>query len=149
MKLQVLVAAVSQDVRTLAQNMNLQSEAVIVNQCDSYGYEQFAHSGSLVRSFFMTERGVGLSRNTALLHATEDIVLFSDEDIRFYDGYEQKVLEAFCQNPKADIITFNFKVAQQRATYYNRETDRCAGTITGAIPPSAWRPVSIGCGRQM
>ena len=65
------------------------------------------------------ERGVGLSRNTALLFAEEDIVLFSDEDIRFDEGYEKKVLEAFLKNPDADVITFNFRVDERRATYHN------------------------------
>ena len=122
MKLQVLAAAVNQDTRALAEKMNLQTEAIMVNQCDRCGYEEFEHRGSLIRSFAMTERGVGLNRNTALLHATGDIVLFSDEDIRLYDGYENMVLAAFERNPHADLITFNFKVAEQRATYYNRES---------------------------
>lgn len=122
MNLQVLAAAVNQDVKALVEKMNLQTEAVIVNQCDRCGYEQFDHRGSLIRCFFMTERGVGLNRNTALLHATGDIVLFSDEDIHLYDGYEKLVVDAFERNPQADLITFNFKVAEQRATYYNTES---------------------------
>ena len=69
----------------------------------------------------MAERGVGLNRNTALLHADGDIVFFSDEDIRFYDGYEKKVLDAFLHNQDADVITFNFKVDKSRATYCNKE----------------------------
>lgn len=121
MNLQVLAAAVDQDVKALAEKMNLRTEAVIVNQCDYCGYEEFEHKGSLIRCFFMSERGVGLNRNTALLHAAGDIVLFSDEDIHLYDGYEKTVLDAFEQNPHADLITFNFKVAQHRSTYYNKE----------------------------
>ena len=64
---------------------------------------------------------MGLSRNTALLHARGDIVLFSDEDIRFYEGYAEQVLSAFEKDPDADLITFNFKVDVRRATYYNKE----------------------------
>ena len=37
MKLQILAAAVDKDERELAKSMNLQTEAVIVNQCDHYG----------------------------------------------------------------------------------------------------------------
>ena len=99
MKLQVLAAAVEQDVRALAESMNLSTDAIIVNQCGSCSYEEFEYKGRQIRCFSMKERGVGLSRNTALLHADADIVLFSDED----------------------LITFNFKVDERRATYYNTE----------------------------
>lgn len=121
MKLQVLIAAVGQEVQTLAESMNLSTDAVIVNQCDRCAYEEFEYRNKRIRCFAMTERGVGLSRNTALLHADADIVLFSDEDICLYDGYEKKILEAFEKNPDADLITFNFKVDERRATYYNKE----------------------------
>lgn len=119
--MQVLAAAVEQDVRALAESMNLSTDAIIVNQCGGCSYEEFEYRNRQIRCFFMTERGVGLSRNTALLHANADIVLFSDEDIRFYDGYERQVLSAFEKNGDADLITFNFKVDERRATYYNRE----------------------------
>ena len=122
MRLEILAAAVEKDGRELAKSMNLATDAVIVNQCGGYGYEEFSVGDGRIRLFSMKERGVGLSRNTALLHARGDIVLFSDEDIRFYDGYEEKVLDAFSGNPDADLITFNFRVDPRRATYYNRES---------------------------
>lgn len=121
MRVQVLTAAVDKEARTLAESMNLATDAIIVNQCDRYSYEEFEYNGKSVRCFSMKERGVGLNRNTALLHADGDIVLFSDEDIRFYDGYEKQVLNAFEKNPDADLITFNFKVDERRATYRNGE----------------------------
>ena len=34
MKMQFLVSAVKEDVETLAERMNLQADAIIVNQCD-------------------------------------------------------------------------------------------------------------------
>ena len=45
MKLQVLVAAVNENVEMLAEKMNLETEAVIVNQCDHFGYREFIHKG--------------------------------------------------------------------------------------------------------
>lgn len=124
MKLQVLVAAVNEDAETLAEKMNLETEAVIVNQCGHFGYQEYLHKGRRVRCFSMAERGVGLSRNTALMHGEGEICLFSDEDIVFAAGYEKTVLEAFEQNPDADIITFNFKVDPSRTTYCNRVRKR-------------------------
>ena len=75
MKLQVLVAAVNQDVDQLADRMGLTSEALIVNQCDHYGYREYQHKGKKIRCFSMAERGVGLNRNTALERADGDICL--------------------------------------------------------------------------
>ena len=121
MRLEVLAAAVDKEPRRLAEDMNLQTDAVIVNQCDHEDSDKFSCRDREIRVFSMKERGVGLSRNTALSYAKGDIVLFSDEDIRFYEGYEEQVLAAFAKNPAADVITFNFKVDERRATYYNRE----------------------------
>lgn len=124
MKLQVLVAAVNEDVDTLANKMNLESEAVIVNQCGHFAYQEYLHRGRLIRCFSMAERGVGLSRNTALMRAEGEICLFSDEDIVFSSGYEKIVLEAFEENPDADVITFNFRVDPSRMTYFNHTKRR-------------------------
>lgn len=49
MKLQVLVAAVNKQVNTLADAMNLETEAVIVNQCDHFDYQEYLHKGILHR----------------------------------------------------------------------------------------------------
>lgn len=134
MKLQVLAAAVEKNAEELAQSMNLQTDAVIVNQGMGYSYEELEYRGKRIRCFSMTERGVGLNRNTALLHAEGDIVLFSDEDIRFYEDYEEKVLSAFGENKDADVITFNFKVHPKRATYYNTEKRRIRWYNYGRYP---------------
>ncbi len=80
-KVQVLVSALNQDSKNLTEQMNIASDAVVVNQCDGYDYREWHTKSGRVQSFGMAERGVGLSRNTALLHADADICLFSDEDI--------------------------------------------------------------------
>lgn len=137
MRLQVLVAAVNQEADTLAEKMNLETEAVIVNQCDRYDYQEYFHRDRRIRCFSMAERGVGRSRNTALLHADGEICLFSDEDIVFHSGYEKAVLDAFEKNPDADMITFNFKVDESRATYYNEACKRIRWYNYGRYPTYA------------
>ena len=134
MKLQVLVAAVNKEPKALSQSMNLETDAIIVNQCDTCGYEEFEYNEHKIRCFSMKERGVGLNRNTALLFAQGDIVLFSDEDIRFYPGYESVVLKAFEENSDADVLTFNFKVDPSRATYYNQAKKRIRWYNYGRYP---------------
>ncbi|MCM1133953.1 MAG: glycosyltransferase [Clostridium sp.] len=137
MKLQVLVAAVNQEVYTLAERMNLETEAVIVNQCGHYDYHEYLHKGRRIQCFSMEERGVGRSRNTALMHAGEELCLFSDEDIVFYEGYEKTVIEAFEKNPHADIIAFNFQVDASRRTYYNETCKRIRWYNYGRYPTYA------------
>ena len=137
MKLQVLVSAVNKEVSALAEKMNLETEAVIVNQCDHFAYQEYFHRDRLIRCFSMAERGVGLSRNTALMRAEGEICLFSDEDIVFASGYEKMVLEAFEENPDADGITFNFRVDPSRATYCNQEKKRIRWYNYGRYPTYA------------
>lgn len=119
MRLQVLIAAMHANARELADKMNLQTDALIVNQCDEYAYEEMARGDRKVRCFSMAERGVGLSRNTALMRSEGEICLFSDEDIVLAEGYESIVLNAFDQNPDADVILFNVEVDPSRATFHN------------------------------
>ena len=94
MTLETLVSAVKEDVAALAGKMNLQSDAVIINQCGENSYLEYEHEGNKIRAYSFAEKGVGLSRNNALLRAKADIVLFSDEDIVYHNGYAEDVLKA-------------------------------------------------------
>lgn len=118
MRLQFLVSAVRQDVRALAERMNLQAESIIIDQCDENRYEEFEYRGSRMRCYHFAEKGVGLSRNNALLRADGDICLFSDEDIVYREGAAGAVLEAFEAHPEADMLLFNVKVDPSRRTYW-------------------------------
>ncbi len=124
LRLQVLVAAVNADARELAEKMNLQTDALIVNQCDHFGVETFEHAGRSITCYSMAERGVGLSRNTALGRSNADIILFSDEDICLENGYEKIIQKAFEDNEDADLLLFNLEVEPSRATFYNTSKHR-------------------------
>lgn len=124
MAVQVLVSVVEKDSRTLVKEMHIETDAVIVNQCDHYGVESFDYNGRSIRVFHMAERGVGLSRNTALMRADGDICLFSDQDIVYEEGYEQKILQAFEKCPDADMMVFNIEIGEERRTYYNTEVKK-------------------------
>ena len=119
MKVEVLVAALGQEPRRLAKEMILNSDALIINQCDRFSYDEWEDGGHRFRAFSFAERGVGLSRNSAMMRAEGDICLFSDQDIIYEAGYEKKVLEEFEKNPHADMLIFNIEVEAQRRTYFN------------------------------
>jgi len=116
---EVLIAGVNQNPELLMEQMNIESDAILVNQCDKYEISSFEHRGRTVRVFHMAERGVGLSRNTALMRAQGEICLFSDQDIVYESGYEQAILKEFDAHPEADMILFNIEVAKERQTYHN------------------------------
>lgn len=116
-EVQVLVAAMHAEPKELAGRMNLSSDAIIIDQCERDGEEEFTYHKHRIRCFHYAERGVGKSRNHAIEKADRDICLFSDEDIVYRDGYAEKIAGAFEKNPKADMIVFNVDVAEDRRTY--------------------------------
>ena len=78
--------------------MNVQTSAIVINQCERNEIERFEFRGHEILWISCEERGVGLSRNTALLRATGDVLLIADDDVRYIDGYEEIVLD------EADIL---------------------------------------------
>lgn len=134
MTLQTLVAAVKQNMETIAEVMNLESDAIVINQCEENSYLEYQHKGSNIQCYSFKERGVGLSRNNALLRATADILLFSDEDIRYKDGYAELVISEFEKRPEADMLMFNFDVIEERATYKIDHEHRITWLNCGRYP---------------
>lgn len=134
MTLQLLVAAVNKEALELAQEMQLDSDAIIVSQCDHYSYEELQYKGHEVRYFAMAERGVGLSRNTSLLRADADIILFADEDIVYTEGYQEAVLQEFAKHPEADMLLFNVNAVPGRETYHTDSFGRVRWYNCGRYP---------------
>lgn len=134
MNMQLLVSALGKTHLELAQEMQIDSDAIIVNQTDHYGYEEVQYQGHTLRCFDMAERGVGLSRNHALLRADHEISVFADEDIVYAPGYEKMILEAFEQHPEADMLLFNVQAAPGRETYHITEYGRVRRQNCGRYP---------------
>lgn len=107
MKLQVLVSTMNQDDHSILEKMKITSDAIIVNQCDINKLCEFQHKGRNIKFLSFAERGIGLSRNNALMRTTEEFCLFGDDDVVYGDDYEKIIIDAFNKNPKADIILFN------------------------------------------
>lgn len=114
MKIQVLVSTMNQTDYSLIQKMNIQSDAVIVNQCNENAIYDFEYNGYSIKWISMSERGIGISRNTCLMHSDADIVLFADDDIVYQDGYADGVLSAFERKKEADLICFNIRLENSK-----------------------------------
>lgn len=121
MTLQVLVSTMHQTDYSLLDKMNIQTDAIVVNQCDRNEFETFDYRGHRIQWLSLNERGVGISRNTALMRADGDIVLFADDDMVYYDGYEGAVLQAFQKNTSADVICFNLDLISRKEEYFGRK----------------------------
>ena len=107
MSVQVLVATMNQNDDELVKKMNIQSDAIVVNQCGENQFNHFMQDGNDFFFLSLAEKGVGLNRNNALMRATADFCILADDDLIFADGYVEKVKKAFNENPKADVIIFN------------------------------------------
>lgn len=109
MKVQVLVASMYQTDFSLPEKMNINSDAIIGNQCDRNEVCEYEWNGHIIKYLSFNERGVGLNRNNTLMRADADICLFADDDMVYDDGYVDTVIKAFEDNPKADVIVFNLR----------------------------------------
>lgn len=107
MSLQVLISTLNGDPKKLIKNMHLNSDAIIVNQCNKNSIITHKHKKNFIKIINTTDRGIGKSRELALKNATADILLFADDDEILVDDYEQKITKVFDSQPKADFIIFN------------------------------------------
>ena len=109
MSIQVLVASMNQDDHSLLKSMNITSDAIIANQTSFNSIEDVEYNNHKVTYLNFNEKGVGLNRNNALMRATNEIVVFADDDEEFVINYQQIIEKAFKENPKADVLIFNIE----------------------------------------
>jgi len=107
MDLQVLVVSMNQTDFSLIDKMNIRTNAIIANQTSFNGFDEKGYDFGNVKMISTKTRGVGLNRNIALLASSADILLFSDDDMCYYDGSLEGVKEAFLNNQNADVIIFS------------------------------------------
>ena len=107
MKIQVLVATMNQNDHSLLGKLNIQSDAIVGNQCMIDKVEHFVWNQHEICYLNFNEKGVGQNRNNALMRANCDFCLFADDDMEYVDGYPQIVERCFTDYPDADVIIFN------------------------------------------
>lgn len=118
MRIQVLVAAMNQTDHSLPEKMNLQTDAIIGNQCDRNEIEEIQFAGHQCVYLSFAERGVGLNRNNALMRADADVCLFADDDMIYVDGYNKIIEAAFQRHPDADILVFNLEESKDHGGHF-------------------------------
>lgn len=116
MKIETLAVTINQKDHTLVQKMNIQTDAVVGNQCGVDSVEHFRLGNCDILYVNSAQRGVGRNRNTVIEHSGGDICIFADDDMRFVDGYPQIMEKAVHLAPDADIWLFN--VIKKRPSGY-------------------------------
>jgi glycosyltransferase involved in cell wall biosynthesis len=109
MNIQILIATMNQTDHTILDRMNIQTDAIVGNQCDKNEIKDFAYKDQSIKWLSFKERGVGLNRNNVLMRATSDIIMFADDDMVFTDHYEEIIAEAYKKLPHADVIIFDLQ----------------------------------------
>lgn len=111
MRVQVLISCMHQKNAEIIKRSNIQSDVIVINQCDEDRREDFIFlnkKGEECRAtvIYTTERGLSRSRNMALNFATGDICVIADDDETFTDDYVDHICEAYRQYPDYGIIYF-------------------------------------------
>lgn len=123
MRVETLVVTVDQRDHRLVEQMNIQTDAIVGNQCGRSGEEHFARDGRQVLYLNTPERGVGRNRNLVLSRATAELCVLADDDMRFVDGYPELARRAMDACPRADVLIFNLLEKEPRR-YRNRRIRR-------------------------
>lgn len=119
--MEVLVSCMYQHDFGIVQKSGINSNVLIINQCDNDQYvEVVGDNGRTIRMISTTERGISKSRNMALSNAMDNICLFCDDDEKLNPDYETIILNAFEDNPQADLIAFWVDIPSKKGKYLNK-----------------------------
>ena len=107
----------------ILEKMKVNSDIIVCNQHDKKIEKKVYNKLNYnVEWYDLPEKGVGLNRNNALMRSSADICLIADDDVTYVDNYDKIVLEAFENNPKADVILFNiFSDSKNKRFLCNRK----------------------------
>lgn len=112
MTFNILISCMHQADASIIERSNVQSDVVVVNQCDRDSVEEFDFvnkKGRTCHAKFIctTERGLSKSRNMAIRNAWGDVCQICDDDEWLADDGEEVILRAYEENPDAALIAFS------------------------------------------
>lgn len=110
----VLVACMHQTDYSIIERINIQTDAVVINQCDRNEFKIIYHINKkgeekTIKFISTTERGLSNSRNMAIKNVDKKggICLLCDEDEVLSDNYEDMIIEGYAYHQNADIVAFS------------------------------------------
>lgn len=121
MRLQVLVSTMDQENHSLINKMNIQSDAIFINQCNEEDVENINLNEFQIKWINSKTRGLSISRNMAIENASSDICILADDDLEYVYNYKDIILRAFELNPDSDIIAFQVEgIESDFKNYHNK-----------------------------
>ena len=111
MRVEVLISCMFQEVPALIVRTNIQSDVLVINQCDEDREEEYSFANKkgeicTARIIHTTERGLSRSRNMALRNSLGDICLICDDDEVLDDNYVDNIIKTYESYPEAAVISF-------------------------------------------
>lgn len=126
----VLVSCMYQTDYSIIKRLNLQTDAVVVNQCFKNEYRIISYTNKSdetknVVFISTTERGLSKSRNMAIRNVINNhaICLLCDEDEILDDDYEKKILEGYNYFHEPDVMAYRVQwsgFGKKYSTNYHR-----------------------------
>ncbi|MDY0345180.1 MAG: oligosaccharide flippase family protein [Bacilli bacterium] len=106
--LEVLVVTMNRNkdqIIELCKKMNMETNAIIANQCDSEGTYTTKFNNHSIKVISSRTRGVSVNRNICLQNLGADVGIFMDDDCELISGYEQRIIKLFAdRNLDAAVI---------------------------------------------
>lgn len=134
MKLQILVSSLNQEVKSLAEKMNLQADAILINQCNENRYEEWTQDGHRIRAIIWRSGVSGCRATTRFCVRTPTCASFLMK-ISFMTTVQLSGLSnGFEQHPERDMLLFNVRVQESRFTYWNSFYKRVRWYNCGRYP---------------
>lgn len=140
--LEVIMSCMHQTDVKIAYKSNIQTDLVLVNQCDRDSQEVIPLKREDGKSFEVkfictTERGLSKSRNMAIRNAEADICLIADDDEVFVENYDDIILSAFEQHPEYDVIAFKVDGTYSSKKKYAQKA--CKVNYITALSIGSWQ----------
>ena len=96
------------EIITMVSDMNVKCDCLIINQCSKNSEEEFMINDSQkINIINSDEIGLSRSRNLALIKASADIIGIADDDLFYYENFQDDILSFYENNSDADIVLFN------------------------------------------
>lgn len=153
MKLTVLLSAMHLQDENYIDTLNVESDAVVINQCDSRVNKTVSHvckSGKSVKVSYVetTERGLSKSRNMAIRTAgtnvADDVFILCDNDVEYVEGYEEIILNAYKAHPDADVLVFFIKRPERSVPVFSCDKRMNYLSVLKIFSPEiSFRPANI------
>lgn len=123
-----MISCMHQQDMSIIERSNVQTNVVVINQCDKEDVERFEFTNSKgykCKVVFVntTERGLSRSRNMAIKYAEGDICLVCDDDEWLDDDYEYKILAGYSAHPKAGAIVFGIRWEGRKYSTHSYRVD--------------------------